>query len=140
MPKVCFNRIPNGKIDIRKKKMLKSSLILIIAILVMLFIIKSINPIINKLCLDESKKKATLISNRQATNVMSRYSYDDIVTIYRDSNDNITMLKSNIIAINEITSDVAIKIQEEFEKNSESEIYIKIRKLNGKQNIFWFWT
>ena len=140
MPKVCFNRIPNGKIDIRKKKMLKSSLILIIAILVMFFIIKSINPIINKLCLDESKKKATLISNRQATNVMSRYSYDDIVTIYRDSNDNITMLKSNIIAINEITSDVAIKIQEEFEKNSESEIYVKIRKLNGKQNIFWFWT
>ena len=127
IPKVYFNRIPNGKIDIRKKKMLKASLILIIAIIVMFFIVKSINPIINKLCLDESKKKATLISNRQATDVMSRYSYDDIVTIYRDSNDNITMLKSNIITINEITSDVAINIQEEFEKNRESEIYVKIR-------------
>ena len=127
IPRVHFNRIPNGKIDIRKKKMLKASLILIIAILVMFFIVKSINPIINKLCLDESKKMATLISNQQATNVMSRYSYDDIVTIYRDSNDNITMLKSNIITINEITSDVAITIQEEFEKNRESEIYVKIR-------------
>ncbi len=136
MPKVYFNRFQNGKIDSKRRKILKICLILIIAVAVMIFIVKSINPIIDEICMDESKKKATLISNSQATEVMSRYSYDDVVTIYRDSNDNISMLKSNIITINEITSDVAIKIQEEFEKNRESKVYVKFRKFDGKQNIF----
>lgn len=137
IPKIFFSKFPNGKKDLRKAKLLKISLILIIAICVMVWIISGINPILNKLCIDISRKEATLVSNQKATEVMANYVYEDLVTIYRDDNGNVTMLESNIIAINEITSDVAIKIQEEFSNNDRSKIYLRLRKLYRSKNIFW---
>lgn len=135
IPKVLFSKFPERKEDLKKRKRIKASLILIIAIFTMVSIVNGINPIINKLCIDASKKEATIVSNKKATEVMANYTYDDMVTIYRDSNDNITMLKSNIIVINEITSDVAQKIQEEFIDNTESTMYLRARKFNWYKNF-----
>ncbi len=137
IPKMFFSKFPKGKDDLKKAKLLKILLIIIIAICVMVWIIGGINPIINKLCIDTSKKEATLVSNQKATEVMSNYVYEDLVTIYRDDDGNITMLQSNIIAINEITSDIAIKIQEEFSNKDKSKIYLKLRELYRNKNIFW---
>ena len=130
LPKLYFNKIPNGKIDIRKQKIGKIVIILALSVFFMTVILNFINPIIDKLCLDESKKKATIISNREATNVMANYSYEDMVTIYRDDNNNVSMLKSNIIVINEIISDVAIRTQEALKKEADSEIKVRLRKFN----------
>lgn len=130
MPRIYCARFPKGKDNSRKQKLLEISFILTFAIIVMIMIIKGINPILDKLCVDVSKKKATIISNQKATEVMEKYTYEDMVTIYRDNDGNISMLKSNIVAINAITSDVAVKIQEELENDNESKIYIKLRKFN----------
>lgn len=134
IPKVYYENFSNKKISIRKKRMLKISLILIIAISTMFIIIDGINPIINKLCIDASKREATLVSNQKATEVMANYAYEDMVTVYRDNNNNITMLKSNIKVINEITSDVAVKIQEEFGRQNENTMKLKLRKFNRNKN------
>ena len=69
-----------------------------------------------------------MISNEQATNVMREHSYDELFTIEKDTNGNITMIKSNVIPINEIISDVAIKIQEEIDKQGREDIEIALRK------------
>ena len=130
IPKVVVNRFSERKENLKNKRRIKIILVLIIAVFTMVSIINGINPIINKLCIDASKKEATIVSNKKATEVMANYTYDDMVTIYRDSNDNITMLKSNIIVINEITSDVAQKIQEEFISDTESTMYLRARKFN----------
>ena len=130
IPKVVVNRFSERKENLKNKRRIKIILVLIIAVFTMVSIINGINPIINKLCIDASKKEATIVSNKKATEVMENYTYDDMVTIYRDSNDNITMLKSNIIVINEITSDVAQKIQEEFISDTESTMYLRARKFN----------
>ena len=131
MPKLYFSKFPNNKIDIRKRITFKIVLILIIAIAVMFIIINSVNPILNKLCLDVSKNKATMISNKKVSEVMSKYTYDDIITIYRDNNNNISMIKSNISVINEITSNVAIEVQQELERDNESKTYIKLGSIFG---------
>lgn len=133
LPKIYFNRFPNSKGDIRKRRMKKIALILAIGIIIMISIIYSINPVINRLCIDLSRSRATLISNEKATEVMSNYTYDDMMTIYRDTNNNIKMIKSNVITINEIISDIAIKIQEDIEKNSTSKINIRIGSLTGSK-------
>lgn len=135
IPKVFVSKFPDKTWELKKRKRIKASLILIIAVFTMVSIINGINPIINKLCIDASKKEATIVSNKKATEVMKNYTYDDMVTIYRDSNNNITMLKSNIVVINEITSDVAQKIQEEFTNNTESTMYLRVRKLNRHKNF-----
>mgnify|MGYP004552864443 FL=1 len=38
-----------------------------------------------------------MVSNEQATEVMKEHTYDEMFTIEKDSNNNITMIKSNII-------------------------------------------
>ena len=48
--------------------------------------------------------------------------------IEKDNNNNITMVKSNVIAINEIISDVAVKIQEDIDNRGRENIEIAIRK------------
>ena len=128
IPKILFENFSNKKENIRKIKIFKIAIILIIAICVMVRCIKGLNPILNKLCIDVSRKGATIKSNQKATEVMANYEYEDLVKIYKDENGNITMLEANIIAINEITSDIAIKIQEAFSENEQSKVYINIRK------------
>ena len=131
IPRVYFTKIHRKQLGVKEKIAIKLIAILIIGILVMFKVINSINPIIDKLCFDVSKNKATSIANKKTTEIMSKYSYNDIVTIYRDGKDNITMIKSNTNVINDITSKVAIAIQEELEINSESKTQIKIGSLTG---------
>lgn len=135
IPKILFGKFENAKRDIRKRRRLEILFIMLIAVCAMSYIIRGINPIINKLCIDLSRKEATIVSNQKATEVMANYEYEDLVTIYKDDEGNITMLQSNIIAINEITSDIAIKIQETFESNNKSKIYLNFRKLYRNNNI-----
>jgi len=52
----------------------------------MIKMISAINPIIDKHCETKAKSIATKISNEQATMVMSRYKYDDLCNIIKDSN------------------------------------------------------
>ena len=46
----------------------------------------------------------------------------------KDKNNNITMVKSNVLAINEIISDVAVKIQEDIDNRGRENIEIAIRQ------------
>lgn len=112
----------------KNRKILKIIIILIIAFSTLKVILDAIMPIFEVLCKDKAKSIATIVSNEQATNVMAEHSYDEIFTIEKDNNGNITMIKSNIIAINEIISDVAIKIQEELNKKGREDISIPLRK------------
>ena len=106
------------------KEKLRFSLILILAISLITFF----TVINDRVCKDAAKAKATIVSNNMATEVMKKYTYSDMVNIYKDEKGNVTMLQSNIITINEITSDVAVKIQEELVRDDENSATIKFRK------------
>ena len=127
IPKVVFNggkRLNNPK----AKKMTTILLILVIAFSTMKIILDAVYPIFDTLCETRAKSIATIISNEQATNVMKQHTYDEIFTIEKDSNNNITMIKSNVIVINEIVSDVALKIQKEIDHRGRENIEIALRK------------
>lgn len=127
IPKIIIrnNRIPSQK---KMRKMSTTFEILIIAFITVYIILKSISPIFNKLCENRAMSIATIVSNEQATKVMSEHSYDEIFTIEKDSSENIKMIKSNMVAINQITSDVAIKIQQEIDKKGSEDVEIALRK------------
>ena len=101
--------------------------VLIIALVTLGVEIRAISPIINQSCSDLAKVKATLVSNEQATEVMKSYTYDDFVKIYKDGNGNITMLQSNVVTINQVTSDVAVRIQRALLDNDVSCMRIRLR-------------
>lgn len=129
IPRVSINR--GSKVYNQKnKKVLKIFLILIIAFSTVKLMLDAVYPIFDTLCETKAKSIATMVSNEQATNVMREHSYDELFTVEKDSNNNITMIKSNVLAINEIISDVAIKIQEDINNKGKENIEIAIRKFH----------
>lgn len=113
------------------KRMLKVIIILMIAFTVAKIILNSILPVFDKLCEEKAMSIATIISNNKATEVMAEHTYDELFTIEKDNNGNITMIKSNVIPINEIISDVAVRIQEELEKREDDIIQIPLGSVTG---------
>lgn len=126
MPKIILqskNRMRSKK----GKKMTTMLVILIIAFSTAKLILDAVLPIFDTLCENRAKSIATIVSNEQATNVMREHTYDELFTIEKDNQGNITMIKSNVIPINEIISDVANKIQEEVDNRGRENIEIALR-------------
>ena len=130
IPKVLINgEVLNNH---KNKKIAKIIIILIIAFSTVKIVLDAVYPIFDTLCEAKAKSIATIVSNEQATNVMKEHSYDELFTLEKDNNNNITMVKSNVLAINEIISDVAVKIQEDIDNRGRENIEIAIRQ------FYWF--
>ena len=132
IPKIVLHR--RKKINNQKnKKFVTIIIILSIAFGTVKIFLDAVYPIFDTLCETHAKSIATKISNEEATNVMREHSYEELFTIEKDSDNNITMVKSNIIAINEIISDVAVKIQEEIDARGRENIEIAIGSFTGNK-------
>lgn len=132
LPKVVCkkNKIPKMQNN-KDKKVIKFITILSIAIVTFTMAINGITPIFEALCKDKAKSIATIICNEESTKVINNYKYEDLVTIYKDLNDNITMIKSNIVPINLIISDVAEKIQKRLDEVEGEQIGIRLGSFTG---------
>lgn len=131
LPQMKWN--PNDPKEKRKIKRGKIIAVVTIAIATTVSVINAIGPVYDKKCSAEAKAVATKISNEQATLVMKNYDYDDIVSISKDKDGNITGINSNIITINEIISDVAVRIQEELDKIENKNIKIALGSFTGSR-------
>ena len=119
-----LNNINGQKINTNKLKII---IIIVIAFFTVTTILIAVYPIFDDLCESKAKSIATIISNEEATNVMKEHSYDELFTIEKDTNNNIGMIKSNIIKINEITSDIALRIQKRIDEIEKDNIEIALR-------------
>lgn len=126
-------KLPKITEDRNKRKIIKILLILVIAITIVRAVLLSINPIIEEKCKTVAKSIATKISNEQATLVMAKYTYEDLINVIKDENRNIKMIGTNIISVNEIISDIPIKIQEELEKSENNNFNIKLGSFFGSK-------
>ena len=130
IPKIFFSNL--GDKSFRKKqKMVKIFIIMVIAFSTVKIVLDAILPIFDSLCKDRAKSIATIVSNEQATVVMKEHEYDELFTLEKDNDGNIIMIKSNVGPINEIISDVAIKIQKEIDKKGRDDIEIALGSFSG---------
>ena len=134
-PRIKFAKIKKQKnnLQFEKKKKIFGNIFLIglIALITAKTIIDALTPIIDMNCSNIAKSIATKISNEQATNVMSKYKYDDLCTISKDVNGNISMISANVIPINEIISEITIRIQDELNKKENDYFKIKLGSFTG---------
>lgn len=130
IPKIFLSNV-GDKNSRKKQKIAKIFIIIVIAFSTVKIVLDAILPIFDTLCKDKAKSIATIISNEQATNVMREHSYDELFTVEKDNDGNITMIKSNVFPINEIISDVAIKIQNEIDKRGREDISIALGSFTG---------
>lgn len=131
--RIRIPKINSNKNKFFTKKTFTICFIIILITIIFSFIVKAIYPVFYNLCEDKAKSIATIISNEQATVVMKNYSYDNLFEIQKDKNDNITMIKSNIFIINQITSDIALKIQEKINEREKENIEIALGTFTGSK-------
>ena len=129
--KINYNNSNKKTKKDKNKKILKICLILLIAFSIVKIVIDAVYPIYDTLCENKAKSIATIISNKQVTEVMKEYSYQDMYWIEKDKNNNIVMIKSNIIKINDIVSKITVKIQEELNNKSDENIEIAVGSFTG---------
>ena len=114
------------------QKMIGKILILILIITTILKITYNyVEPIFATMCEDKVKSLATIITNQQSTIVMNKYQYDELYSIERDKSGNILMIKSNIVPMNNLVSDLTENIQHEFDNIGDPEIRISLGSLSG---------
>ena len=97
-----------------------------------------LEPVYEAMCNEKVKYTATIITNQQSTIVMNQYKYEELYTIEKDSNGNVSAIKSNVAVVNNIISDLTEKIQQEFEKIPTEKIYITLGNLTGNYLLSGF--
>lgn len=132
LPKIVYQKFGNTNPK-KTKKISKFMLIIFIMVFTFSMVANAITPIFNTLCKDKAKSIATIVCNQESTKVIQNYKYEDLITVYKDKNENITMLKSNITPINLIISDVAENIQKQMNKIEEEEIGIRLGSFTGSK-------
>ncbi len=123
---------PKGK---EKRRLIKIVCIIVIGFTFAYFVLQSIKPIMEQQCKNMAKSIATKISNNEATEVMKKYTYDDLLIIAKDENGNIKMVGTNVITVNEIISDIPVHMQEALEKSENNSFSIRLGSFLGS-NLF----
>ena len=100
------NKSKNPKKEKLKKKVIKFIIIISISIYGFKTCLDYIQPVYETLCNEKSKSVATIITNRQTTIYMNKYQYDELFSIEKDNNGNITLIKANVTPINNMISDL----------------------------------
>ena len=70
------------------------------------------------------------MTNQQSTIVMITFKYEELYTIEKDETGN-TLIRANVVPINNLISDLTERIQNEFNKIEEPEITIPVGALSG---------
>lgn len=120
----------NAKKKLRKK-IIKLIIIAILIMLIIQLVFYYFEPIFEAMCEEKVKSLATIITNQQSTLVMKKYQYEELYTIEKDSNGNIVIIKSNVVPINNLISELTENIQNEFDKIENPTIDIPLGNLSG---------
>lgn len=116
---------------VNNKRILKVLFIIFILLIMFSVVIEAVTPVFNRLCSDKAKSIATIITNKETTNVIKDYKYSDFIIIHKDNEGNILMLESNMKNINCVISDVANRIQVSINNTKEEDITISLGSFTG---------
>lgn len=130
IPKIFYSNIQN-RTDVKRKKIIRFYIIVCISFCTFRIIINAVLPVFNTICKDKAKSIATIVTNEQASAIMKEHEYDELFSIVRDNEGNIIMIKSNVGPINEIISDIALKIEKQIDDNGKNNIQIALGTFSG---------
>jgi len=131
----CIVDFNNGSNKDKKKikKLIKIIIILVISIFTAYYLINSINPIFKALCETEAKSLATIVLNERSREIISNYNYQDISIIVKDNDGNITAVKSDVVIMNKIVSEIVIKVQQDLNDKDTSNVYLNLGNVTGNK-------
>ena len=128
LPRVIYG---GNKGNRNYSKIVKITLILVIAILVMINILSAIDPIFEKICKDKAKSIVTVEVNRITTVNANKYQESEMITIKQDENGNIQLLQVNSRPLNNMISDITNDMQISLNDNDKITSYIPFGSITG---------
>ena len=131
LPKLKIIKLDNKKL----RKIYFTALILIITITTGYSVLKSIDPIFEGLCISKAQGIATDITNRKSSEVLGKYNYQETVKLIKSDDGKNSILKTDIVMLNKIVSDIAIEIQNELTQIKNQNIEIPIGALTGNKYL-----
>lgn len=120
-----------GKTFFIKRKSIKIMIIIVVIVLAYKMILGYINPVFETLCEEKARSIATIISNQESTIAMNKYQYEELYTIEKDEAGNVVIIKSNVVPINNMISDLTEGIQNRFNEMESIQIDLNIGNIFG---------
>lgn len=115
------------------KKFFSILVILLISGFTFYNLFKSLNPIFESLCLEKARLIGTNIINEASNVALDDIDYKDILKIEKDENNNV--LKTDVVVINKIASDVALEAEKKFQNLTNETIQIPMGALLGNKYL-----
>lgn len=115
------------------KKLFSILVILLIGGLTFYNVFKSLNPIFEGLCLEKARLIGTTTMNDASNIALRDIDYNDILKIEKDDNSNI--LKTDVVVINEIASEVALEAEKRLQNIKDETIQIPMGALLGNKYL-----
>lgn len=119
--------------DLRGYYGVKSVLLIFFStlLIILLIFLKSAYPILKASCETAASSKGVKIINDEVNKVMKGYTYNNLIDIEKDVNGDITLIRANVITINEIVTQVISNIQTEFDKIPRITVFINMGSVSG---------
>jgi len=132
-------RIPKLKIfnyDSQKIRIISRMLIiLIIAGITFYKVSEAVSSIFEELCIEKAISITTEIINSEANTVLLKYDYKDLVMIIQDEQNSTNILKTDVVVINKIITQIPIAIEKRFKELEKEKIYIPIGAFTGSKYL-----
>lgn len=131
---IIYSRYNKRNFSYNKIKLIIAVLIIIIiSYSTAIMIIKAINPTLERQSKIIARSLAEGLTNSITKEEIQNYKYEDLCSIQKDENGNITMLNLNIINVNKLTSTITSRLQKEINNNNNSIIKISLGSVTGNK-------
>lgn len=131
LPKAVTYTSKNGRV----KPILKLIIIICIAVLTAYSIIRAIGPIFEDLALQKTRAIATEIMNKKTSEILAKYDYKDLVWIMEEEETKNNILRTDVVIINQIASEIAIEVENALLDVQNDKIEIAIGALTGSKYL-----
>ena len=115
------------------KKFFSIFIIISIAVFTFFNLYKSINPIFEQLCIEKAREIGTYIMNNATNQILDNIDYKNIVSI--EENEDNRVLKTDVVIINKIASDIALQAEKQFKELENQKIQIPVGALTGNKYL-----
>jgi len=115
------------------KKIFSIFVILLITSYTFYSLFACLNPIFEELCIEKARTIGTYIINNASNIILDNTDYKNIVSIEEKGEERV--LKTNVVVINKIASDIALEAEKQFEELGNEEIQIPIGAITGSKYL-----
>lgn len=115
------------------KKIFSIFIILLITVFTFNNFFTTLNPIFDKLCIEKARTIGTYIINDASNKILDNIDYNNIVSIEQNGGERV--LKTDVVIINKIASDIALEAEIQFRELESEEIQIPIGAITGSKYL-----